>query len=165
MPHLPRLPRLLLPLCLATALAPALAAGTVQVSYTGADRFADAGRTARDVEATERVLTGWLQALGKKHLADGQTLKIEITDIDLAGEIRIGARGDTRVTQGGADWPRLTLHYTLEGGAGPASATEVVADMDYLRRTEVLPPDPLRYEKRMLDHWFTARFVEGRPAP
>jgi len=162
---MPNLPRLLLLLCLTTALAPAFATGTVQVSYEGADRFADAGRTLRDVEATERVLTAWLQALGKRRLADGQTLKIVITDIDLAGELRVGARGDTRVTTGGADWPRLTLHYTLEGGAAPASADEVVADKDYLRRTEVLPSDPLRYEKRMLDHWFTARFAEGRSAP
>ena len=147
---MPNLPRLLL-LCLTTALAPAFATGTVQVSYEGA--------------ATERVLTAWLQALGKRRLADGQTLKIVITDIDLAGELRVGARGDTRVTTGGADWPRLTLHYTLDGGAAPASAHEVVADKDYLRRTEVLPSDPLRYEKRMLDHWFTARFAEGRSAP
>jgi len=160
---MPHLPRLLLSLCLATVLTPALAAGTVQVSFIGADRFADAGPTARDVDATERVLTSWLQALGKRYLPDGQTLKIEITDIDLAGEIRPGARGNTRLTQGGADWPRVTLRYTLDGGTGPVSAGETVADLDYLRRTEVLPPDPLRYEKRMLDHWFKARFAEGRP--
>jgi hypothetical protein len=73
---------------------------------------------------------------------------------------------DVRFVSGDADWPRIELRYTLDAESGvPKSVHETIVDMAYLRR--VFEPryvsDPLQYEKRMLDNWFKARFVEHRP--
>jgi hypothetical protein len=51
-----------------------------------------------------------------KGLRPGQDLKIEITDIDLAGRedpMRRGAM-DVRIMDGRTDWPRMRLRYQLE---------------------------------------------------
>src|SRR5687767_14299106 len=89
------------------AMLPAHAAGQVEVSYVKPEEFRDAGRGAIDRERTMATLTQYLQQLSKR-LPDGQTLRLEVTDIDLAGEIHPSLRlNDLRVLRGGADWPHL----------------------------------------------------------
>jgi hypothetical protein len=66
--------------------------------------------------------------------------------------------------RGRADWPRITLRWSLEGaGQAPKSGEAVVQDMAYLQR---LPPKmvdtALVYERRMLHDWFKQQF--GRAA-
>lgn len=140
----------------------AQAAGTVQVSFVEPDKFADAGRSF-DRPANLKTIETHLQDLGQRYLADGQTLSIEVLDVDLAGELRPSRRSgtDVRVVRGGADWPRMALRYVLEGGGLPSQRGEDrIADLSYaLRGSSYANRDPLRYEKRMLDDWFKSRFA------
>ena len=161
----------LLPLVVASAASAVAAAtaGTVTVSFVGASGYADAGATPWEIEANSTALARHLQGLGTRYLPAGQTLAVEILDVDLAGTTRPSRRAgaDLRVVRGGADWPRIRLRYTLDAPGQPArGAEESLADMDY---THGLPSargsEPLHYEKRLLDTWFKARFVEGRAAP
>jgi len=171
--HLPRLSlvsghlqpsRLALPvLALAAVLAAAPAhAGTVNVSYAQNTQFTDAGATPWDRDTTMHELQSHLQALGQRYLPADRSLNIEVLDVDLAGETRPGARlRDVRVARGGADWPRITLRYSLQAnGQTLRSGEETVSDMNYLRH---LPNNhdqgSLGPEKRMLDEWFKQRFV------
>ena len=152
-----------LALCLGLALAAAAhAAGTVQVSYVQPDKFSDAGDSRRDVEANLTRLTRHFETLAGRYLHDGQKLSIEVLDVDLAGEVRPARRfnQDVRVLKGGADWPRITLRYTLESaGQALRRGEQTIADMDYLRHINPYASDePLRYERRMLDDWFAAQF-------
>jgi hypothetical protein len=64
-------------------------------------------------------------------------------------------------------WPSIKLRYQLrQDGQVVASGVETVADMRYLDLPNSYPDgDPLRYEKRMLDEWFSPRLVERRPPP
>ncbi len=137
----------------------AQAAGNVQVSFVKPENFADIRDRAysreQNLKALERVIT----SVAQPHVADGQTLKIEVLDVDLAGEVRPGARAwDVRVLRGRADWPRITLRWSIDG-ATPRSGEAVVQDMAYLQR---LPPSmadtALVYERRMLDEWFRQQF-------
>jgi hypothetical protein len=149
-------------LCLA-AVAVAAQAGTVAVSFADNGRFADAGHAAWEQEANLRVIAHHLQSLGERHLPADQTLRIEVTGVDLAGEPRASFRrgGDLRVANGRADFPRISLRYSLESnGRVIKSGDETVTDLDYTHRIGVRrASESLPHEKYMLDRWFSTRFL------
>lgn len=150
---------------LAGAAAAAMAGGparaaTVDVTFVEPDKYTDAGRGI-ETERTTQALAEFFQAYGKR-LPANQALKIEVTDVDLAGELRWGrAAHDIRVLRGRADWPRMDLRYTLtENGRVLKSGEARLADMGYLQHS--LGPryrQALGYEQRMIDEWFTATFA------
>jgi hypothetical protein len=152
-------------LALLAAAASAHAAGSVTVSFVKPDSFADVRDGARRAEDTLSALQRHLEEVGAQYLAKGQTLKIDVLDVDLAGEVRHGMRAnDVRILRGRADWPRLQLRYTLEAaGAAPRTGAASVSDMAYLQRLRpALGNEVLPYERRMLEEWFKAEF--GAPA-
>jgi hypothetical protein len=138
----------------------AQAAGTVQVSFVQPERFSDVRDGHLRAEDNLYVLRRYLEQIGSRYVADGQTLKIEVLDVDLAGEVRMGGRlNDVRVLRGRADWPRIQLRYTLETpGAASRGREATIADFAYLERTPPMPNEALAYEHRMLDEWFRAEF-------
>lgn len=150
-------------LALAGAPAPARAAGAVTVSFHEPALYADAGRRDRfDDAPTLAALAKHLEQLGARRLPDGQTLAVEVLDVDLAGEFRPTSRGmDLRVLRGAADWPRLKLRYVLsENGKELDRGEDSLSDLNYLSSS--LPgasSDTLAHEKRLLDDWFTRRFA------
>ncbi len=152
-----RLIRPLLAAALGGAAFAATAAGTVQLNFVDPSGFTDAGRGVLDTERTTRSLAEFVQKRLAPQLPDGQVLTIDITDIDLAGESRFTSRGDIRVVRGGADWPRISLRWTLsEGGRTVKQGDERLSDMDYLMHVprSYLGDTDLPYEKRMLADWF-----------
>jgi hypothetical protein len=152
--------------CIAAAAATTAGAGTVTVSLVNPVAFSDAGTTRNDKDLNLKALSEHLQALGKRYLPADQNLNVEMLDVNLAGSVRLSRRHgqEFRVLKNGADWPRIALRYTLESnGKTLRSGEETVADMNYLHGyAGIHRSDPLYYEKRMLDDWFRARFVEGR---
>jgi hypothetical protein len=140
----------------------AQAAGTVQVSFVTPEKFTDAGDSRGDQERNLRLLKQHFETLAARHLGDGQTLGIEVLDLDLAGARQFSGRlkEHVRVLNGRSDWPRIRLRYTWEAdGQPPRSGEESVADMAYLQHlTRYAGDEALRHEKRMLDEWFAARF-------
>ena len=167
------------PIAIAALLAaPVLAAfSMVPARAEIAVRFADPGRFtdaalhreggAGAVEPTVEGLHEHLSRLGRLHLAPGQSLRIEIRDIDLAGRFepwRARTR-DVRVLRD-ITWPRIVLRWTLEeDGAVVAAAEETLRDHGYLGRAADRPADDLlHFEKAMLDDWFRSRFVERQAA-
>jgi hypothetical protein len=149
-------------IALAALAAGAQAAGTVQVQFVQPEKFADIRDQAFSRERNLDMLKRLLESAAAPYVADGQTLKIDVLDVDLAGEPKPDARiNDLRVLRGKADWPRIDLRYTLESpGQAARSGQASVKDMAYLQRgVGGLPVDePLRYERRMLDEWFKAEF-------
>jgi hypothetical protein len=149
---------------LAAAAAGAQAAGIVEVTFPHHDPYTDAGRTAMEISRTEQALAGDFKQMAGR-LADGQTLRVEVLDIDLAGEVALRRGGEVRIARGRADWPRITLRYRLEGGGQLLQGgEETVADMSYLNS---LPRKDngadLPHEKHMLDEWFRERFAHPQP--
>lgn len=154
----------------------ALAAGSsawagVQVTFDKPDDYSDVPFSSRDREQVLTGLANHFTWLGKS-LPPGQDLRIEITDVDLAGREDPARRGafDVRVMTGRADWPRLRLRYTLEQhGKVIASGNAYLSDMSYLQHiNRYSSNDALRYEKRMIDDWFKNTFgvkLQGRSSP
>ena len=145
----------LLPLAL-IVWTPAHGAGTVEVRWVDPAQFSD---VSRDPIARERELHSlgrYMSQLGRR-LPDGQTLLIEVTDLNLAGELRPFGWRDARVLRGGADWPQMELRYTLQSGGRTLKIGQTrLADMNYFFS---LRSDDLGYEKRMVERWFKDEFV------
>lgn len=158
----------LVSLGLVLAASAALAAGSVQVSYVKADDFADIGHSPYDRQLALQQLTRHFETLASRHLADGQSLTIDVLDVDLAGELRPSARTgyEIRVLRGKADWPRITLRYTLtSGGQAARSGEQQIADMNYLRHISRIGDDEaLHAEKHMLEAWFAAQHFDAGAA-
>jgi hypothetical protein len=138
------------------------AAGTVQVTFLQPERFSDVRDSFYSSERHLDLLKQHLQAAAAPYVADGQTLKIEVLDVDLAGELRPSARANNRrVLRGGADWPRIQLRYALEApGQTLRSGEARVQDLAYLQRDlgGYRSREALYHERRMLDEWFEAEF-------
>ncbi|CAD5372067.1 conserved exported hypothetical protein [Rubrivivax sp. A210] len=145
-------------LLFATTLAAAgntLAAGEVQVNWIGVEQYSDIGRATYERNHTMNRLTAHLQGLGR-HLPNGQILTIDVLDLDLAGTLRQRPTGELRVLRGGADWPRISLRYTLQAtGRTVAAGEEHLSDLDYLAHVR---QGDLAYEKQMLERWFVKTF-------
>ena len=137
------------------------AAGQVDVQWLAPEKFSDAGRNEMDRAATLQSLTQHLQSLGR-YLPDGQLLHIEVSDLDLAGELLPLGTQDLRVLRGGADWPRMSLSYRLESQGRTLSKGQIhLSDMGYMRFMGFNAggkAGELAYEKRMLERWIRSEF-------
>ncbi|AYF90256.1 DUF3016 domain-containing protein [Pseudomonas sp. DY-1] len=154
----PTLPPVVLALVI---LSPAVLASTTEVSFSQPDKYSDArlnrdyGRGADDFVLKD--LKAHIEKLGKRYLQSGQTLKMDIRDIDLAGQFepwRVNFK-DVRFMRE-VTWPRIKLHYRLEqDGKTLVSRDVTVIDQSYLQHGNYyFSNDRLRYEKTMLDDWF-----------
>lgn len=150
--------RLLLVAALACLAAPGFAKGQVEVTWVEPDNFADAGRSVVDRERTLGALGDHVKRWARL-LPDGQTLRIEVLDVNLAGEIEPWGWHQVRVLRGRADWPQMKLRYTLQANGSTLKAGEAkLSDMHYRlgdRNSE------LGFEKRMLDKWFKATLASN----
>jgi hypothetical protein len=149
---------------LAAAAAGTAAAGAVDVKFREARPYADAGSSAWEEDANLQVIDRHLKALGQRWLPANHQLRVEVLELDLAGSMQPVSGGpEVRVLRGGADFPRMHLRYTLlVDGKVERSGTEWLTDLDYARRIQRdRSSEPLRHEKRMIDDWFKARFLQG----
>jgi len=145
----------------ATLLAGPTAAATVEVRYVEPDNFTDIGRSSWDRERALNTLTAHLQKLGQT-LPANQTLRLEVTDIDLAGDIRPWGWHELRVLRDRADWPSIRMRYTLLEGERTLRTEEVrLSDLGYMQilSGSDRAGEELAYEKRMVRRWFTDTFA------
>lgn len=150
------------PLALALLLAAAgLAhAGEAEVvTRPDASQYADAGTTPADRTRQLQALADHVRHLARERLPAEARLQVEFVDVDLAGLVKPTVRGNVRIVTGGADWPRLRLHYRLSRPGQPdAEGDDALADPGYRGAASHLAQEPLAAEKRLLDGWFQRRF-------
>ena len=152
-------------LVLLAAAGPAAAAGTATVTFVDPDRFTDAGQSRenpseRDLAVLRTELEKHVEALAARYLGDGESLDIEVLDIDLAGRFQPSARlNDVRIVRD-IDWPRLRLRSTLsrDGVAQRPVEERLSAPSFMMSINRYSSGDRLRYEKDMLDDWCRQRF-------
>ncbi len=161
--------RLLVAALLALGLAGSPACAQVSVTFIAPERFTDAenrygsGVSRRVALAEIRRL---FEELGSRVLKPGQSLAIEVLDLDLAGldapglSVPFGPRVVTDITP-----PRLRLRYALaENGRTVLRAEEVVTDLNYLVRYGGRSTGyPFYYERELIRDWLQRRIVLRRP--
>lgn len=142
-------------------------AGKVEVQFVEPEKFADAGPTSWDRERHLAALRQHM-ALWQPRLPDGQTLALEVLDLDLAGWTWPQAGRDLRIVSGRADAPSANLRWSLKAADGRVlqSGTERIVDLGYFDNAAWLNryDSNLPYEKRLLDRWFSATFPSAAPA-
>lgn len=147
-------------------LASAAATAAVTVNFVKPENYPDMPFSPVDRDAVLKDIGDYFTRLGT-NLPEGTDLRIDVLDLDLAGRIEPARRGatDIRIVRGGADWPRMTLHFSVESGGKVINSGEVqLQDMDYQFRTSRLSSsDPLRYEKKMIDDWFYKAVAPRKP--
>lgn len=153
-----------LSLLLTALCASGTASAGVTVAFVQPDRYTDMPFPPWEKDVVMKDLDQFLVKMGAKWLPAGQDLKIDVLDIDLAGNLRndVGGR-QIRVLIGGSDWPTIEVRYTLESaGKTPRTGTDRVSDMNYFNSHVAKPgknTEALFYEKQMLNDWFKAKFA------
>lgn len=142
-------------------LASSVAWAGAEVRFSKPDQYTDVPFNPQDRDDVLKELSRHFEKLGAL-LPPGQTLKIDVTDVDLAGRENPSLRAgqDIRVMNGRVDWPRMRLHYVLEqDGKVISSGNAALSDMSYLTRLNpYFSNEKLRYEKLMIDDWYADTF-------
>ena len=156
-----------LSLAVTSSLAQTPHAPSVEVIYDNPEHFRDASLDSNGYErgADQQVmkeLRSYLQTLGKRYLPPGQTLRIDIRDIDLAGRYEPWQRQAYSIRfMRDITWPSIDLHYVLSQQGQPLSQADArVTDKFYLQRPgRSANSDRLYAEKAMLEEWFRKQFA------
>ena len=95
-------------------------------------------------------------------LPEGQVLKIDVTDVDLAGDTNAAGIHRTRIIKQIYS-PRMNFSYELLDAKGNVIQSEEVSirDMNFMSGSNLkYRSKSLGYEKKMLDDWFEETFKE-----
>ncbi|MFC7663432.1 DUF3016 domain-containing protein [Methylorubrum suomiense] len=149
--------------------APVPALAQVQVRFVAPERYTDAENrfgSGLSLRVTLAEMRRLFEGLGNRVLGPGQSLDIDVLDIDLAGfdqpgaNVPFGLRVVNDVTL-----PRFRLAYVLrEGRRTLLAAEETVSDLNFLMRyARSSSGQTFYYEREVLRDWFQARIVERRP--
>lgn len=95
-------------------------------------------------------------------LPEGQTLKVDVTNVDLAGDVHHGSIDQIRIVKD-IHFPKLSFSYQLvdKNNQVIKESDVKLKDMNFLQnRSLKYRNDFLGYEKKMLDKWFKESFME-----
>lgn len=154
-------------ICTAAALTPftRVYAAEVEVKWSNSDKYSDidAGNGLKK-QFQERTFKSFEKHFAKlaKLLPENQKLVLNITNVDLAGDVNYGGIDRVRVVKD-IYFPRLKFSYQLLS----ANNTEIKAadvslkDMGFLTHSRLkYRSKPLSYEKGMVDKWFKNTFID-----
>ncbi len=148
---------------LALLIAPIATAATTTVKWTNPEKYRDIypGEEHRK-KFKAQVFSTLEQHFARlaASLPEGQRLSIEVTDLDLAGDVHQGGIRRIRIIKD-LFFPRIQFAYQLTDGANNIiEADEInLKDMNFMHTASLrYHNERFSYEKRMLDDWFRTTF-------
>lgn len=140
-------------------------AATSEVTWTDHEKYRDihSGNEGRK-HFRERTFKSFEKHFAKlaEDLPKGQTLKVNVTDVDLAGDTRSGGINQLRIIKD-IYFPRMNFSYELTDTDGSiiTSGEIILKDMNFMMGSNSKYRNKsLSYEKVMLDDWFAKTFKE-----
>ena len=140
------------------------AVAAVEVEFVKPDQFVDIGNRwggLRDVEDGIKNVKAALTERGEAVLKPGQDMKIMVTAVDLAGDVHPFGRSMEMIRVVKPVYrPSMEFSYVItEGGKTVREGKADINDMNFMDRfNQYFSGDALRYEKPMLDEWFSKEF-------
>lgn len=139
----------------------AAAQADVKVNFVNPEKFADIkdNNGFRQMDVLKDV-EAHLVEQAQKYLP-GRDVRINVTDVDLAGEVEpFGRRMTWLRVMRTVTLPSITFSYEVsEGGKVLQQGEARLRDMNYQDGFNgYFSSDTLRYEKRMIDRWFKDQF-------
>ncbi len=138
-------------------------AGLSEVTWTNPEKYRDI-KSGNEPKAKyqERIFKEFEQHFSSmaSELPEGYILKVNITDVDLAGDVNAGGIDRIRIVSD-LYFPRIKFSYELFDNAGEKIKTggTNLKDMSFLMTSNMRYRNkPLGYEKKMLDKWFDNTF-------
>ena len=153
---------LLIALIVATTLPATAFAGVAKISWQEPDKFTDIRPGNENRDAFQKRLMSDFETMFAdlaKKLPDECQLEVNITDIDLTGDVNAGysmASRDIRIVKDLYS-PSMRFTYTLKNQKGDllASGNEQLRDMGFMAKSKSLVSNSgFPYEERMLRDWF-----------
>jgi len=153
------------------AAAPAAVNTRVEVLFDHPEKFTDVKDsfmgTDKGRDSYLALFKEYLEQRAPRYLADGQTLTITFTDIDLAGDFE-PQRGpnfsDVRIVKDIYP-PRLKFSYKVVDASGAVvkEGQEKLVDLSFqMTSSPIDQQDPLHYEKSMLNDWLHSQFAHPK---
>lgn len=140
-------------------------AGTSEVKWINPDDYRDVdageGHKAKFKAKVFADFEKHFEKLSAK-LPEGQNLLVEVTDVDLAGDVNHGGMRRIRIVKD-LYFPRIKFSYQLVDGKKQelSSGTVNLKDMSFMMGSSLRHSnDSLTYEKNMLDEWFSKTFLQ-----
>lgn len=144
-------------------LTPSASAASVEVKWTDPSKYrdVDAGNENRK-SFQERTFKNLDEHFAKlaADLTENQKLVIEVTDLDLAGDVNIGGINRMRIIKE-IYFPRINFSYQLINADKSVELSGEISlkDMNFMQGSNLrYRSDSLGYEKKMLDKWFDETF-------
>jgi hypothetical protein len=120
----------------------------------------------RDVRASNQTKSSYHKHIAnsiEKHVAklaeqlpSAYKLSVEITELDLAGDVHFGGTNEIRVVKP-IYFPQLQLNYSLKNDKGEVmgEGSDIeLKDMGFMNGIKRGRDEPFYYEKRLLTEWF-----------
>ncbi len=156
----------LIPFFLLTTIG-SVTAGESEVIWTEPDKYTDvrSGNENRK-HFKERIFKNFEKHFAKlsEKLPEGKTLKINVTNVDLAGDVRFSSMQQVRIVKD-IYIPRIEFSYELinTDKSIAASGDVDLKDMGFMTSSSSYKSNSvLYYEKRMIDKWFKNTFVADK---
>ncbi len=132
----------------------------IDVQFIEPGKFTDAyprGRSGpeRELNATLEALRKVIVDSGNKALKPGDELKMEVLDVNLAGDFppTQSLSNEVRIMRDVA-WPSMKVRYALKRGGKESKGEAMISDMAYLQSGSLCSGEALCYERRMVERWF-----------
>lgn len=139
-----------------------MAAAKVEITWIKPDKYADVKDPFDGIRTTQEDafynIEKYLNRLAKK-LPDGYLLKVDVTDLDLAGETHTS---NVRVVRQMFP-PRIAFSYKLldSGGNVMLQSKENIRDTSFLSNISLKHKnEAFGFEKQLLEDWFKDSFSE-----
>lgn len=145
------------------ALPQAVYAATAEVTWTDHEKYQDIkSSNGGRKHFRERIFVDLEKHFAKlaANLPEGQVLKINVTDVDLAGDTHSGGVNQLRIVKD-IYAPRMNFSYSLVDADGRIVTSDdiVLKDMNFMMGSNLKYRNKsLGYEKKMLDDWFDDTF-------
>jgi hypothetical protein len=139
-------------------------AGEAAVKWQDFDNYRDVRAANQSPSSFEKQITINFEKHFAKladKLPNGYKLNVEVTDLDLAGDIEFSGAREVRVIQP-IHYPRMKLSYTVTNPQGEVvnHATEVLLkDRGYLDKIKRSTSRTFYYEKRLVTNWFNSKVL------